>query len=78
MNDPRYTADLKGIPAEQLPEKMKDALRAVQGALPPGMGVTLFVFDFGTNGGVSYISNAQRGDMVRMIETWLRRIRGMN
>ena len=30
----------------------------------PGLGITLMIFNFGEKGTMSYISNAERGDMI--------------
>lgn len=59
---------------EVLATKIHRAIREVQKVLPPNTGVTLFVFDFGPEGGVGYISNAAREDTIKVIEEWLSRI----
>lgn len=54
---------------------MRKALLALQRQFP-GLGITLFVFDFGTQGGMLYGSNARREDMLRAIDKWRTEIVG--
>lgn len=65
---------------ESLDETMRKRLRGIGAAIERGLqqtksgkktGYALFVFDFGTHGHMSYISNARRGDMVNAQEEWL-------
>lgn len=39
--------------------------------LPAGKGFALFMFDFGEGGSMTYLSNANRDDMVKAIQEWL-------
>ncbi len=41
--------------------------RMIGNAMPPGWGFALVTFTFGEGGYVSYISNAEREDMVRAL-----------
>ena len=42
--------------------------------LPPGQqGFALFLFDFGVDGNLAYVSNAERADMIAAVRDWLRR-----
>ena len=67
----KYREPMNGVGVKHLPERLKAALAAAQRELPPGTGLTLFAFDFGEGGALSYISNARRDDMVRTVGEWL-------
>jgi len=41
--------------------------RSIGHDLPKGIGFALLVFEFGTNGLLTWISNAQRADMVKSL-----------
>jgi hypothetical protein len=56
-------------------EKLRALWARLAPMLPPGIGVALFLFDFGDTGGLAYVSNAQRDDMVRVIEEWLAKVK---
>lgn len=71
-SDPRYQAPVGNMAAEVLPTKLKAAIADLERQFP-GLGLTLFVFDFGPSGGMSYISNAERADMVRALREFLRK-----
>lgn len=40
-------------------------------AMPPGVGFTLLVFDFGERGNLAYISNAVREDMLAAMREFI-------
>ena len=42
--------------------------------LPEEVGFGLLLFHFGPGGFLSWISNGQRGDMVRAVKEWLARV----
>ena len=46
--------------------------------LPKGYGFALFLFNFGPEGATFYISNAQREDIVRLLEDFIERVEGAN
>lgn len=71
MNRDRYREPVAGIPPEALPDFMRRSLEAVLKEWPTHVSVTLFISDFGERGGLSYISNAQREDMIRVVREWL-------
>jgi len=57
--------------------KVEAALRSLMnemvGLVPPGLGITLLVFDYGADGTMAYGSTAPRKDMVRaLMEFWAR------
>lgn len=65
-----YREPVNGVGVRVLPERMRDAIKAVQDIMPPNTGVIVFAFDFG-GGGMSYISNAQRDDAVAALKEWI-------
>lgn len=71
MSAARFEHPVAGMSQAELPTRLRRALESAQRELPPKTGVTLFVFDFGSDGGIGYISNAERGDFVRALREWL-------
>lgn len=61
-------------------DEMKATLRSIAkkvgSVLDPEWGFTLFLFEFGEGGSMFYISSAERGDVLDMVETWLKKQRG--
>ena len=66
-----YREPVNGIGVRVLPEKMREAICAVQSIMPVGTGVIVFAFDFGNTGGMSYISNAQREGAIAALKEWI-------
>lgn len=66
----RYREPVNGLGVRILPEKMREAIEAVQAIMPPHTGVIVFAFDF-NGGGMSYISNAQREGAVASLKEWI-------
>lgn len=65
-------------PREQLEQRAQAVGRAIDGAVNQNrqagrIGFALFVFDFGDAGNLSYVSNAERPDMVKAVKEWLAR-----
>lgn len=58
---------------EQLEEKAREIGRLIGGALPPGVGFALLVFDFGAKGDLAWISNAQRNDMLNVLSEFIQK-----
>lgn len=58
-----------------IPEDVAATMRDIGGILgevmPDNMGFALLIFDFHTKGSMSYMSNAQRGDMIKALEELL-------
>lgn len=78
-DDSRYQVGVGGIPADEVPAKMQEAMKAAQACFPPETGVAVFAFDRGTKvGGFGWIANANRGDMIVALQEWIRRQRGRN
>lgn len=55
-------------PVEELEEIARDVGREIGGAMPSGVGFALLVFDFGSNGTITYVSNARREDMIAALK----------
>jgi len=51
----------------------KDLGRLIAEQLPDGWGFTLLLFSFGPGGSLSYLSNADRSDMLQMMKEFIRR-----
>jgi hypothetical protein len=60
---------------DPIPEKIRGTANALAqslaNALPKGVGFALFLFDLGPGGTMSYISNANRADMIEAIRELL-------
>lgn len=53
---------------ESLETICRDIGRLIQGAMPgTGVGFALLMFDFGGGGHLTYVSNAQREDMIKAL-----------
>jgi hypothetical protein len=48
-----------------------DAVRQTAG---PGVGFCLMLFDFGPRGALSYLSNAERDDMIKVLDEFKTRL----
>lgn len=55
-----------------LHEGMLEVAKKLKAAMPPGVGFTLFLFEYGNKGFTSYISTADREDMISLIKEWLK------
>jgi hypothetical protein len=73
MADPRYESPVSDLTAAQLAAALRKSVVDVKANFPKGTGVCVFAFDLGKPGGVGYIANAQRADMVKMLRHWLRK-----
>lgn len=60
VRDPKAEEALRNVG-----RKIKDEI------LPEGYGFALLVFPFNEEGGMFYMSNAQRGDMIKAMEEWI-------
>lgn len=54
-------------------ELARDLAARLAKAFGQPVGFTLFLFDFGARGNLSYISNADRADMINVVREWLAR-----
>jgi hypothetical protein len=75
MNDPRYQHKVGNIKPSDQPRMMRAALKDLQHRFP-NLGITLFVFDYGSAGGLMYASTANRDDMLRAINEWRTKTQG--
>lgn len=48
--------------------------RTIKDGLPEGVGFAVLVFDLGSGGTMTYLSNAQRDDMVRALRELIGRL----
>lgn len=64
--DPR-----EGVPILEL--IARDLAPALEDSHPPGWGFALISFSYGPDGAISFISNAQRADMVKALRSLLNR-----
>lgn len=67
----------RGGPEPILPgieAKAREIGRSIGGALPPGIGFCLLLFTFGDGGWGTYLSNAQRLDMIAAIRELLAKL----
>jgi hypothetical protein len=55
----------------EVAKEMKHVAKAIEHQLPEGFGFALFVFDFSPKGYISYMSNAQRPDMLRALKEFI-------
>jgi hypothetical protein len=62
-----------GGEAAHTEEAMRKIAEALKGIVPDGMVYTLFVFDAGASGHVSYISTGERKGMLAAIRAWVRK-----
>jgi hypothetical protein len=60
---------------EELACEIGDAIKAV---VPAGVGFAGFAFTFGPGGYTAYASNANRGDMTKMLEEFVAKCRRIN
>jgi hypothetical protein len=51
----------------QLEAKCREIGNLLGDAVPPGVGFMLALFDFGEGGNLTYLSNAAREDMIKML-----------
>lgn len=58
----------------ELIAKLNQLARDLRVKLPPGVGFTLFLFDYGQDGHLAYISTAEREDMVKVVREWLEKM----
>lgn len=65
-HDERY--EVRRADAERA---LKTMAVGIEDELPDGMGFALLLFDFGPNGALFYISNAQRADMLNTMKEFI-------
>jgi hypothetical protein len=72
-DDPRYRVGVGGLSPEELGEKLREAIAAVE-RIVPNVSIALFVFDKPPRTGLGYISSAMREDVATAVGNWTARI----
>ena len=71
-NPDRYAAPVHGVGVDELPTKLRASIDGVLKLWPRNTLVTIFVMEPGKpGGGLAYISNAERADMLNVVREWL-------
>jgi hypothetical protein len=60
---------------EQLEATCSRLGHTIADALPPGIGFCFFLFDFGNEGDIAFVSNAERQGMIDALDELLNSIR---
>lgn len=55
-----------------LEQQTREVADLIAGKMP-GRGFLLMAFDFGDGGNLAYVSNAQRPDVLKVLEEWKQR-----
>ena len=55
------------IPLPKLEAKCREIGNVLGDAVPPGVGFMFVLFDFGEGGHLTYLSNATREDMIKLL-----------
>lgn len=50
---------------------LRDIGRIIKDALPPHLGFTLLIYDYGEGGNMFYLSSAQREDMINSMKEFI-------
>jgi hypothetical protein len=53
-------------------ESLQKLGKIIGSSLPPGWGFTLFIFSYGEGGTLTYTSSAQREDMLKVLQEFMR------
>jgi hypothetical protein len=64
-------ADRSDVDVKLLEYDARNLSDTIRNELPKGVGFTLFLFDYGGKGRLTYLSTAKRDDMLRTIAAWL-------
>jgi len=56
---------------EKMKENMNRIARVITQSLPEGWGFSLFLFEYGEAGSCTYISSADRLDVISMVKQWI-------
>ena len=59
---------------EQMETMLKEWGRKIKKTLPKGVGFTLFLYDYGENGSMFYLSTSERADMIKALEEFIQMI----
>jgi len=52
-------------------EQARVLAKVLNDSLPPTIGFTLFLYEYGDKGWLTYISSGKREDMINAVEEWL-------
>lgn len=56
---------------QQLEEDARALVKILHQGMLPGCGFVLFLFEFGEDGWLTYIADAEREDVVKVLREWL-------
>jgi hypothetical protein len=59
----------------ELEARARKLAHAIGNGLPKGVGFVVWLFEFGKDGWATYVSNAQRDDMIKALEELLTKLR---
>lgn len=60
-----------GPTLEQMEAKVREVGRLIGRECEPGSGFALFMFTMGADGHITYVSNAQKVDMISAMKEWI-------
>lgn len=58
---------------EEANAHLRDIGRAIKGAMPPGYGFVLMMFEFGESGNLFYCANAKREDVIPALKEFIQK-----
>lgn len=70
---PDLNYEVRNAQAEKALRQIADVLKV---GVPPGMGFTLLLNQFGDSGNTFYVSNCNRDDMIKVLENMIVRLKG--
>lgn len=59
---------------KDLEESARKLGRVIGSGMPEGVGFALIMFDFGKDGHLTWISNADRDDMLRALQEFMQKV----
>ena len=63
--------DISDAPRAEIEDFLRTQASQLKNELPKGYGFALLIFDFGPDGFMSWMSNAEREDMVRAMKEFI-------
>jgi hypothetical protein len=57
---------------KEIEGSLEGIARTIKSGLPDGIGFTLFLYEYGSDGWFTYASSALREDMVNVVKEWLK------
>lgn len=61
------------VRSSEIENLLRDLGRKISKDMPIGWGFTLFIFSYGPNGSLFYLSSANREDMIETMKEFLRK-----